>query len=125
MRSASWQNPKVALTLLLVFLCGAAAGAVGMRFTSVAAAAKPVPAWKDGGRDVTLQRFKKELKLNGKQAAELEEVLDDFMKYYQTLQAQMDEVRANGKERILGVLDDSQKEKFNQMMGELQKQQIR
>ena len=50
---------------------------------------------------------------------------DDFMKYYQTLQAQMDEVRANGKERILGVLDDSQKSKFNQMMGDLQKQQIK
>ena len=124
MNSSPWRNPRVASTLLLVFLCGSAAGALLMKKTSVASAA-PAPAWKANGREVTVQRFKSELKLNPKQTSELELVLDDFMKYYQTLQAQMDEVRASGKERILGVLDDSQKEKFNQMMGDLQKQQIK
>lgn len=124
MHPSPWRNPRVILTLLLVFLSGSLAGALWMKKTTVAAAA-PAPAWNRSGREVTVQRFKKELKLNDKQTAELELVLDDFMKYYQTLQAQMDEVRSSGKERILGMLDDSQKERFNQLMGELQKQQIR
>jgi hypothetical protein len=124
MNHSPWRNPQVLLTLALVFLCGSAAGALGFKMTNVSAAA-PAPAWNQSGRSVTVQRFKQELKLNDKQTGELELVLDDFMKYYQTLQAQMDEVRASGKERILGVLDDSQKEKFNHMMGELQKQQIK
>jgi len=122
---SSWRNSRVLLTLLLVFLCGGASGALWVKKMSVVSAGSPAPAWNQTGREMTVQRFRKELKLNDKQTAELELVLDDFMKYYQTLQGQMDEVRANGKERILGVLDDSQKEKFNQLMGELQKQQIR
>jgi len=122
---SSWRNSRVLLTLLLVFLCGGASGALWVKKMSVVSANSPAPAWNQTGREMTVQRFRKELKLNDKQTAELELVLDDFMKYYQTLQGQMDEVRANGKERILNVLDDSQKEKFNQLMGELQKQQIK
>jgi hypothetical protein len=126
MNHSPWRNPRVISTLLLVFLCGSAAGALGYKIANASAAASaPALAWKANGREVTVQRFKQELKLNDKQTAELELVLDDFMKYYQTKQAEMDEVRADGKERILAVLDDGQKEKFNQLMGELQKQQIK
>ena len=125
MNHSPWRNPRIILTLALVFLCGAAAGVLWFKMTAVSAANLPPAAWKANGREVTVQRFKTELKLNDKQTAKLELVLDDFMKYYQTLQAQMDEVRANGKESILGVLDDSQKEKFNLLMGDLQKQQIK
>jgi hypothetical protein len=114
-----WQSPKVLFTLLLVFLCGSAAGGLGMKY-SVRAASKPVPEWKEGGREITLDRFKAELNLRPDQAAKIETELDDFMKYYQTLQAQIDEVRAQGKDRILAVLDDSQKERFNKMLSELQ-----
>jgi len=124
MNESPWRNPRVIFTLLLVFLCGSAAGALWIKKMTVSAAAPPA-SWNQAAREVTVQRFKKELNLNPKQTAELELVLDDFMKYYQTLQAQMDEVRSNGRERILGVLDDSQKEKFKDMMGDLQKQQIK
>src|ERR1051325_1661060 len=103
---SSWRNSRVLLTLLLVFLCGGASGALWVKKMSVVSAGSPAPAWNQTGREMTVQRFRKELKLNDKQTAELELVLDDFMKYYQTLQGQMDEVRANGKERILNVLDD-------------------
>jgi hypothetical protein len=47
-------------------------------------------------------------------------ILDDFVMYMQMLQAQMDEVRANGKERILRVLDEKQRDKFEKMLGGLQ-----
>jgi hypothetical protein len=120
-----WRSPRVMLTVFLVFLTGSAAGGLGMRYTMRAAAQRNVPAWKEGGKDITLQMFRKELNLSEHQSAEVETVLDDFMMYYQTLQAQMDEVRANGKERILRLLDEDQKEKFSRMMSELQARQIR
>jgi hypothetical protein len=117
-----WRNPRIVLTLFLVFVTGSAAGALGIRY---AQRAKATPAWKEGGREITLQMFRKELNLTGEQAAEVEVVLDDFMMYYQTLQAQMDEVRANGKERVTRLLSPEQKEKFSRMMSELQARQMR
>ena len=56
---------------------------------------------------------------------EIEVILDDFMMYYQTLQAQMDEVRSHGKDRIETILDERQRAKFNKMLSELQTKRIR
>jgi hypothetical protein len=50
----------------------------------------------------------------------METVLDDFVMYVQMLQAQMDDVRANGKARIMRVLDERQKKKFEKMLVGLQ-----
>jgi hypothetical protein len=52
-------------------------------------------------------------------------VLDDFVMYYQTLQAQMDDVRATGKSRIMKILHDDQQQKFERMLADLQTKQIR
>jgi hypothetical protein len=81
-------------------------------------------AWKEGGKQVTLERLKKELDLTPQQAAELETVLDDFFTYYHTLQAQMDEVPATGKDRILRLLDERQRRKFEKMLEEFQHRQL-
>ncbi|MFN7922091.1 MAG: hypothetical protein U0Q16_18460 [Bryobacteraceae bacterium] len=124
--TAGPRNPKVLLLLLLVFLCGSAAGALFARYTNRRASAATVArSWKEGGREISLQRFKDELDLTPEQTKEVESVLDDFMMYYQTLQAQLDDVRANGKERIQGILKPDQREKFKRMMTELQARQIR
>ncbi|MBM3810870.1 MAG: hypothetical protein FJW20_04475 [Acidimicrobiia bacterium] len=112
------------MTLVLVFLTGSAAGALGFRYVKGTQPAQAA-SWKEGGREITLQMLRKELSLSDHQAAEVETVLDDFMMYYQTLQAQMDEVRANGKDRIMRLLDEGQKEKFSHMMSELQARQVR
>ena len=81
--------------------------------------------WKEGAREISLQKFKKELDLSPGQAKEMETVLDDFMMYYQSLQAQMDDVRAIGKSRILKILREEQKTKFEKMIGEIQHKQLR
>jgi DNA-binding MarR family transcriptional regulator len=81
------------------------------------------PFWQEGGKQVSLQRLTSELDLTPKQQAELETVLDDFVMYVQTLQAQMDDVRASGKARILRVLDERQKQKFEKMLGQVQQAQ--
>lgn len=110
----------------MVFVSGALAGALTMRYGVHPRAPKPAPYWKEGGKEVSLQRFTRELSLSPEQAKEMEAVLDDFMMYYQTLQTQMDEVRASGKERIMRVLNPEQRRKFERILGEIQaRQQIR
>lgn len=113
----TWHTPRVLAVLLLVFLCGAAAGALGMRmFASRMPAAA---AWSSGGREWTLEMMKKELDLTPEQAAEIETVLDEFVLYYQNLQGQMDDFRAEGKKRILRVLTPEQRARFEKMVGKL------
>jgi len=125
MNPVPWKNPRIIYTLLFVFLSGAVAGAVGVKFGMSLERHKPGPFWKEGGREISLQRFKKELDLTPQQAAEIERVLDDFVMYYQTLQAQMDDVRATGKNRILKLLREDQQQKFVRMLSDLQAKQLR
>jgi Spy/CpxP family protein refolding chaperone len=123
----SWRNPRVILILLLVFLAGAAAGALSMRYGIHGLRARPVggPYWKEGGKEISLQRFRRELDLTPEQAQQMETVLDDFVLYYQMLQTQMDEVRASGKERIVRLLNPEQRKKFDRIMAELQARRLR
>ena len=125
MSGAPWRNPRILYTLLCVFLCGAVAGAVTMRFGISRERHVETAYWKEGTREISLQKFKKELDLTPEQAKEMESVLDDFMMYYQSLQAQMDDVRATGKSRILKILRDEQKAKFEKMIGDVEKKQLR
>jgi Spy/CpxP family protein refolding chaperone len=121
-----WRSPRVLLTLLLVFLAGAAAGALGMRYGIYGWRARSGdPYWKEGGKEISLQRFRRELDLTPEQAQQMEGVLDDFVLYYQTLQTQMDEVRASGKERIVRILNPEQRRKFDGIMAELQARRLR
>jgi Spy/CpxP family protein refolding chaperone len=116
----TWQNPRILSTLLLVFLCGAMAGALAMSLGAHRFIHKTVPYWDEGGKQISLQRFTRELDLTPDQAKQLETVLDDFMKYYRNLQSEMDEVRATGKENILRILNEDQKRKFEKMINGLE-----
>jgi len=87
MSRAPWQTPSILFTLLCVFLAGAATGAVTMRFGFPPERHKPGLAWNEAGREITLQKFKKELDLSPHQTEEMERILDDFMTYYQYAQA--------------------------------------
>ena len=117
---APWQSPKILTTLVLVFLAGATTGAVSMRYglhehihpTASANAKEP-------GRDVVLQRFRAELDLSPQQAEKIGLVLEDYSRYYQSLQDQLDDIRATGKTRIVQILDPAQRDKFEKMMGDL------
>ena len=118
------QNPKVISTLVVVFLAGAAVGALAMQLglhdklhRTAAAASKPVPL---AAKDAVLQRFKTELSLSPAQTQQISSILDDYRHYYQSLQDQLDDVRALGKMRIVQVLDEGQRQKFDKMMTELQ-----
>jgi Spy/CpxP family protein refolding chaperone len=115
-RRPTWHHPKVLGLLLVIFLCGAAAGSLATRLVSPRSTASE---WKDGGKTFTLDMLKQELDLTPEQAVQIETVLDEFVLYYQNLQGQMDDFRADGKERILRVLTPEQRERFNRKMSEL------
>ncbi len=112
-----WSNPKILAILAVVFLCGAAFGAAGMR--------QYLHHWmpSQGGREFVyqgkrlgLEQLKTELHLRPEQALRVELMLDDFGKYYQNIEDQRSEVAAMGKAKILDVLDDQQKQRFEQML---------
>ena len=103
-------DPRVvcAITLTLVFLCGAAAGALAMNLGAHARLHK-APFWTDAGKADYFDRMKRELDLTPAQAEQMESILDDFSKYYRT-------VIADGKSRIMQILNDSQRRKFEQLL---------
>lgn len=115
-----WLSPRVVLAIFLVFSSGALAGALTMRWSLSRAESHPQALYTIDGREVALDQLVRELQLDPLQAQELETMLDDFVMYVQMLQMQMDEVRASGKSRILGILDEQQKAKFEKMISEAQ-----
>jgi hypothetical protein len=113
---ATWQNPRILSTLLLVFLAGGATGAVSMKFGLHQLLHKSsVPTSKEG----VLQKFRTDLNLTPAQTQKISLILDDYQHYYQSVQDQQDDIRATGKMRILQELDPAQRDKFQKMMGEI------
>jgi hypothetical protein len=114
-----WQNPRILSTLILVFLAGGASGALWMqlglhdRLHHVSAASR------ESNRDFGLQRFNSELGLSPAQSEKVALVLEDYRLYYQSLQDQLDDLRATGKTRILQILDPDQRNKFEKIMNDL------
>jgi len=119
--SPSLGNPRIASTLLLVFLAGAAVCMLGMRYGlhdrlhRVVAAAPP----KETNREAVLQDFKTKLDLSAEQADQIAVVLQDYSHYYESLQDQLDDLRSTGLSRIVQILEPGQREKFEKMRAEL------
>lgn len=115
---ASWQNPRVLATLLLVFLAGALAGALAMRAGLHGPIHRSAIYWKEGNQ-LSYERLTKELQLSQQQADQLRSILDDMVKYHQDLQAQIEDVRATGKNRIRQILSPQQRTDFERICDEL------
>jgi len=117
--SSGWQNPRILLTLAVVFLVGVTVGMLVHHWMHVPPPPPPGPPAGPGA--ALLTRLKTELDLTPAQTEQLKTVLDDFFTYYYTLQAQLDDVRASGKQKIMGILDEGQKKKFEKIMTEQDK----
>ena len=121
--SPSIGNPRIASTLFLVFLAGAAVGMLGMKYglhdrlhKVVVASALPA---KDANHEAVLQEFRTKLDLSPEQADQISVVLQDYSHYYESLQDQLDDLRSTGLSRILQILQPAQREKFEKMRSEL------
>jgi hypothetical protein len=108
----SW-DPRVAcaVTLALVFLCGAAAGALAMNAGFHNRLHRQPDFDTPAGKALYFERIRKELDLTPAQAEEMQSVLDDFWKYYRT-------VLSESKARVEQLLTDEQRKKFERMLSE-------
>lgn len=111
-----WRNPRVACVtaMTLVFLCGTLVGALAYNYTAQARIAQRTPFWTDAGKAIYVERIKRELDLTPAQTEQMESILDDFAKYYRT-------VLSDGKTRIMQILDEGQKRKFDRLVQESQR----
>ena len=107
-----WESPKFAGVgvLLLVFLSGAVVGAVAMNL-GAHTILHAHPFWDNTGKTDYLKNVTRKLDLTPDQAAQMASILNDFAKYYQT-------VLSDGKARILNILNDEQRRKFEKMLKE-------
>jgi Spy/CpxP family protein refolding chaperone len=103
-----WSSPKLAgaLILVLVFFCGAVTGAVAHAMMH-----HDKPFWNASAKSQYLKTIQRQLDLTPEQTVQMESILDDFSKYYQT-------VLSDGKSRIINILNDEQKRKFEKMLKE-------
>ena len=118
---ASWQNPRILALLLLIFLCGALAGALTMRSSlHTKLHHGGVPYWKGDSPELfSYDKLKTELNLTSEQSERLKTILDDFAKYHEDLEAQIEDMRATGKNRIVQMLTPEQRQKFERLSNKL------
>lgn len=119
----SWQNPRILALLLLVFLCGALAGGLTMRGSLHERMHRAAPYWKEDKTQLfSYEKLKKDLNLTAEQSERLKTILDDFVKYHEDVEAQIEDVRATGKNRIVQMLTPQQRMRFEQLCNQLQAQ---
>jgi len=120
---ASWQNPRILVLLLLVFICGALAGALTMRAGLHDKMHRGTSYWRDDKTQFfSYDKLRKDLDLTAEQSQRLKTILDDFAKYHEDLETQMEDVRATGKNRILQMLTPAQRQRFEQLCNQLRVQ---
>jgi Spy/CpxP family protein refolding chaperone len=109
-------DPRVAcaIMLVLVFLCGAGAGALVMNMGVHRALHQPdfdTPA----GKVRFFERVQKELNLTPAQAEQMQSILNDFWQYYHS-------VLSDSKSRVEQILTEEQRSKFERMLQDAQRQ---
>jgi len=103
---------KVAIvSFVLVFLCGAVAGAVVMSVSGHGGLHGTTHASAPAGPSMAIEEWRRELNLTDGQTAQLTSILDDFAHYY-------DNVLADGNSRIVQILNPEQRKRFDQMLRE-------
>src|ERR1700728_1445852 len=101
-------SEKIAIvSFILVFLCGVVLGAVVMSFSGHAMLhGTPTAAT---GFSMSVPEWNHRLNLTDQQTEQLQSILDDFSHYY-------DNVLADGNTRIMQILNDDQRRKFERML---------
>ena len=113
-----WQDPRILTMLLFVFLCGAAAGALAMRF-GLHEKLHQARAASIQSAALSYDRLRTELNLTPDQAVRLRGILDDFVLYDHDIEAQVASYRATGKNRILQILTPSQRTHFEKICADM------
>jgi len=112
--SRTW-DPKIVgvITLALVFLCGAAAGALAMNLGVHKVMHQPAFDTPEG-KVRYFERMQQQLDLTPAQSEQMQSVLNDFWQYYRS-------VLSDSKSRVEQILTPAQREKFERMLQESQR----
>ena len=113
----SW-DPRVVCTLalVLVFLTGAAVGALVMDL-GIHNRQRPPAFSTSGGQALYFEQLKKDLDLTPEQSVQIESVLNDFWQYYRG-------VLSDSKSKVEQLLTPAQRQKFERLLAEQQKRAI-
>jgi predicted PurR-regulated permease PerM len=112
MTTATLPRPaeRVAIvSLLLVFLCGAALGAVAMSYWTRHRPLVHAARTGGAGMNMTVDEWKQQLNLSDEQTRQMTSLLDDFSHYY-------DDLLSFGSTKILNILNDDQKARYREMI---------
>jgi hypothetical protein len=105
--------------LLTVFLAGGFIGAWTMRQVHRRFHEMPTFEPKSGAK-LSYDQLKEELNLSPEQALKLKTILDDFVKYNEDIQSQIEDYRATGKNRIRSILTPDQERQFEKLCDQVQ-----
>lgn len=116
---ATWRNPRILAMLLMVFMAGGLVGAWTMRMIH-RQFHKTAVFQPNRTQQLSYDQLKDELNLSPEQAQKLKSILDDFVKYNDDLQSQIEDYRATGKNRIRSILNPQQKQQFEKLCDQIQ-----
>ncbi len=103
----------------MVFLVGALTGAIGMREGLHEQLHRSAAYWRGDKAEFSYEQLKTELNLTPEQSDRLKTILDDFVKYHEDLEAQIEDVRATGRNRIVQILTPEQRKRFEKLSNQL------
>jgi Spy/CpxP family protein refolding chaperone len=109
-------DPRLAcvVAMVLVFLCGAAAGAVAMNLGAHKMMHQPAFDTPEG-KVRFFERMQKELDLTPAQAEQMQSVLNDYWQYYRS-------VISDSKSGVEQILTEPQRRKFERLLQDSQRQ---
>jgi hypothetical protein len=110
---------KICGVLFVVFLCGVAAGAVGLRVYQVVlpSAAETAGALDPAGDpSAAVEHLRDELKLDDQQFSQVHGVLDECIMQEADMVSRIQALRSEGRERIEQILNEQQRERFRTLL---------
>jgi hypothetical protein len=110
---------KICGVLSVVFVCGVAAGAVGLRVYQAVVPAAPVTAGAlnpASDPSAAVEHLRDELKLDDRQYSQVHSVLDEIIMEEADMVSRIQALRTEGRERIEKILNDQQRERFRTLL---------
>ena len=120
------QRKKAALFVTLVFGCGVLSGALGVNLWDRVHVSADAPAAVSSGaervpsttRKRAVKWFAEELNLTAEQTDQLGRILEETRSVYKQHEQEIDEARHEAHNRIRHILNDQQREKFNELLAQ-------
>ena len=72
------------------------------------------------GKGLSYDRLTKDLDLTQEQCRQLKTILDDYARYHEDLEGQLEDWQATGKNQIMRILTQEQRQKFEQLTRSVQ-----